>query len=108
MADQPAETPVLDLISRMTADSIEASGLDARTLMLVRMAALVALDAPPASYVMNLGVAGEAGVSEDEVQGVVAAVAPIVGTSRVVAAAGKMVKAFDLKLGLDEVAELGD
>jgi len=28
MADQTTETPVLDLLARMTAASIEASGLD--------------------------------------------------------------------------------
>ena len=46
MADQPSETPVLDLLTSMTADSMEASSLDAETLMLVRIAALVAVDAP--------------------------------------------------------------
>ena len=43
----------------LTADSIEASSLDAETLMLVRIAALVAVDAPPVSYAFNLEVAGE-------------------------------------------------
>jgi 4-carboxymuconolactone decarboxylase len=40
MAEQ-SDTPVLDLLAGMTADSIEASNLDADTLMLVRIAALV-------------------------------------------------------------------
>jgi hypothetical protein len=48
MADQ--ETPVLDVLGAMTAASLEATGLDAKTLLLVRFAALVAVDAPPASY----------------------------------------------------------
>jgi hypothetical protein len=103
MAAQPDETPILDLLARMTADGIEASSLDAETLMLVRLAALVAVDAPPASYLLNLGAAGQSGVDADQVQGVLAAVAPIVGTTRVVSAAGKMVRAFDLKLGLEEL-----
>ena len=47
------QTPVLDLLASMTADSIEASSLDAETLMLVRIAALVAVDAPPISYALN-------------------------------------------------------
>ena len=42
-----ADTPVLDLLASMTADSIEASSLDPETLMLVRIAALVAVDAAP-------------------------------------------------------------
>ena len=54
MADGSVDTPVRDLLEVMTAASIEASGLDARSLMLVRIAALVAVDAPPASYLLNL------------------------------------------------------
>ena len=103
MAEQSGDTPVLDLLARMTADSIEASSLDDQTLMLVRLGALVAVDAPPASYLMNLGAAGDSGVSVEQVQGVVAAVAPIVGTSRALSAIGKMVRAFDLKLDLAEL-----
>ena len=103
MADQPEDTPVLDLLAKMTTDSIDASSLDAQTLMLVRIAAMVAVDAAPASYLMNLGAAGEAGVDADQIQGVLAAVAPIVGTSRVVSATGKLMRAFDLKLDLAEL-----
>ena len=100
MAD---ETPVLDLIAGMTADSIEASDLDPETLMLVRIAALVAVGAPPASYLLNLGAAGELGIGEEQVRGVLAAVAPIVGTPRVVAATGNIVRALGFAL---EMAEL--
>ena len=103
MSAQPDETPILDLLAKMTADGIEASSLDAETLMLVRLGALVAVDAPPASYLLNLGAAGETGVDADQVQGVLAAVAPIVGTTRIVSAAGKMVRAFGLKLDLEEL-----
>lgn len=98
-----SETPVLDLLGSMTADSIEASDLDAETLMLVRIAALIAVDAPPASYLMNLGAAGELGIGEEQVRGVLAAVAPIVGTPRVVAATGNIVRALGFAL---EMAEL--
>jgi alkylhydroperoxidase/carboxymuconolactone decarboxylase family protein YurZ len=90
MASQAGETPVLDLLGKMTLSSFEASSLDESTLMLVRIAALVAVDAPAASYLMNLAVAGEIGVDPDQVQGVLAAVAPIVGSPRVVAATERM------------------
>ena len=53
---------------------------------------------------MNLEAAGKSGVDADQVQGVLAAVAPIVGTARVVSAAGKMVRALDLKLELGDLA----
>ena len=49
MPEQTVETPVLDRLASMTADSIEASSLDGETLMLVRIAALVAVDALPVS-----------------------------------------------------------
>ena len=87
----------------MNADSIEASSLDAKTLMLVRIAALVAMDAPPVSYLLNLKVAGELEIDPEHVHGVFAAVAPIVGTPRVVAAACKMVRALGIELDLEEL-----
>jgi alkylhydroperoxidase/carboxymuconolactone decarboxylase family protein YurZ len=97
------ETPVLDLLSTMTAASLDATNLDADTLMLVRIAALVAVDAPPASYLLNLSAAGDVGVGADEIQDVLAAVAPIVGTPRVVAAAGNILRALGLAVGLEDL-----
>lgn len=105
MSAQPSDTPLLDLLGRMTADSMTTSGLDEQTLMLVRVAALVAVDAPPASYLLNLGAAGEVGVSSEQVMGVLAAIAPIVGTARVGSAAGRMVKALGVAV---ELADLGE
>lgn len=105
MTEQMSETPVLDLLASMTADSIEASGLEADTLMLVRIAALVAVDAPPASYLLNLGAANELGVDAEQVRGVLAAVAPIVGTPRVVAATGNIVRALGFALEQAELEE---
>ena len=65
MADPTTDTPVLDLLASMTADSVEASSLDPEALMLVRIAALVAVDAPPASYLLNLGAAREMGIDPE-------------------------------------------
>ncbi len=100
---ETTETPVLDLLASMTADSIEASSLDAETLMLVRIAALVAVDAPPVSYALNLAAAGDLEIDPEQVRGVFAAIAPIVGTARIASATGKIVRALELEL---EVAEL--
>ena len=44
MTESTSETPVLDLLAGMTADSVVASSLDPATLMLVRVAALVAVE----------------------------------------------------------------
>jgi len=85
MAD---ETPVLDTLADITAASLEHDSLPPRELMLVRLAALIAVDAPPASYLANAVAAAESGISTDDVQGVMIAVAPVVGTARVVSAGG--------------------
>ena len=103
MAGSTSETPVLDLLASMTADSIEASSLDAETLMLVRIAALAAVDAPSISYLMNLEAASELDIDPEQVRGVLAAIAPIVGTARIASATGKIVEA--LAIGI-EIAEI--
>ena len=100
---ETTETPVLDLLAGMTAASIEASSLDPQTLMLVRIAALVAVDAPPVSYAFNLEVAEDLEIDPEQVRGVLAAVAPIVGTARIASATSEIMRAFELEL---EVAEL--
>ena len=107
MTEQTTETPILDLLGDMTTASLEASSLDGSTLMLVRIAALVAVDAPPASYLLNLSAAGEIGVDAEQVTGVLAAVAPIVGGPRVVAATGNIAKALGFAMEIAE-AELDE
>ena len=102
------ETPVLDLLASMTADSIDASSLDAETLMLVRIAALAAVDAPPVSYLLNLGAAGELDIDPERVRGVLAAIAPIVGTARVASATGKIVDALSVAIETVELEEESD
>jgi hypothetical protein len=103
---ESTDTPILDLLTSMTEDSIEASGLDAETLMLVRFAALVAVDAPPASYLLNLAAAKEMGLDAGAAQDVLAAIAPIVGTARTVAAVGKIARALGIAIELAEMAEI--
>ena len=98
MAEPTTETPVLDLLQSMTADSIAASSLDLETLALVRIAALAAVDAPAVSYLLNLEAASEVGIDGEQVRGVLAAIAPIVGTARVASATGKIVDALDVAI----------
>jgi len=105
MPEQPTTTPVLDLLAEMTADSIKATNLDERELMLVRFAALVATDAPPASYLLNIGAAADAGLDSDDARDVLTAIAPIVGTTRTVSALGKIVRALGLAIDIAELAE---
>jgi 4-carboxymuconolactone decarboxylase len=78
--------------------SLERSGLDPRSFALVKIAALIALDAPPASYAWQVANALDAGVSPEDVLGVLRAVAPQVGGPRVVAAAPEIMLALGLSL----------
>lgn len=80
----------------------ESSGLDARTFGLVKIAALVAVDAPPASYLWQVANALDAGASPAEILGVLRAVAPQVGGPRVVAAAPEIMLALGLSLPTDQ------
>src|SRR4051812_17663998 len=105
MAGGSDETPILELLKRMTAASLEATTLEPDALMAARLAALIAVDAPPASYLLNLGAAAEIGVDEAQVRAVLLAVAPIVGTARVVSASGNIVRALGLALDLAELEE---
>lgn len=54
-------------------------GLDPASLILVRLAALIAMVAPPASYLLHIGPAIDSGVTLEQAQDVLVEVAPIVG-----------------------------
>ena len=96
MAD--SETPVLDLLARMTENSVATSSLEPAGIMLARIAALVAVDAPPISYSTNLEAAMEVGIDAEVLRGVLAAIAPIVGTARIASATTNLVEALAVEL----------
>jgi 4-carboxymuconolactone decarboxylase len=102
MSTPQGDTPLLDLLGEMTNASIERSTLDPKTLMLVRIAALASVDAPPVSYLMNLGAGAEVGVEAEDVQQVLIGIAPVVGTARVASAAGKMTRALGFAIAVAE------
>ena len=94
------EAPVLEALADITAVSVARSELDAQPLLLVRLAALIAVDAPAASYLLHVGPAAEVGVTLELVQDVLVAAAPIVGTARTLSAAAKIVEALGLAIEL--------
>jgi len=98
----PDDTPVLDTIADMTAASIARCGLDDDQLILVRLAALAAVDARPVSYLAHIGPSVEAGVTLEQVQDVLVAVAPIIGTARVMAAAEHIAEALGFAIAVAE------
>ncbi|MEV6205625.1 carboxymuconolactone decarboxylase [Kitasatospora sp. NPDC051914] len=95
-----SETPVLDTLAAMTIDSIERCQMDENMLILTRIAALAAMDAPAISYLAHIGPAVEANVTANQLQDVLVAVAPIVGTARVMSAAGHIAEALGIAIAV--------
>lgn len=81
----------------------QESHLDDRSFALVKIAALVALDAAPASYLWQVAQALDAGVTPREILGTLLAIAPQVGAPRVVAAAPEIMLALDLELPSEDI-----
>jgi alkylhydroperoxidase/carboxymuconolactone decarboxylase family protein YurZ len=103
--DMTEGSPLLDTLAEMTAASIAHVDLDDRELMLVRVAGLVAVDAPPASYLLNLGPAAESGLTLEDARSVLVALAPIVGGPRVVAAAASITAALGYALAIEDALD---
>jgi alkylhydroperoxidase/carboxymuconolactone decarboxylase family protein YurZ len=82
----------------MRAEMQRKSGLDPRTFALVKIAALIALDAPPASYLWQVSNALDEGASPGDLIGVLLAIAPQVGGPKTVAAAPELMVALGLAL----------
>lgn len=93
-----SEEGLVSSLLEMQLNNLEASDLDPRTYSLVKIAALIALDAPPASYVAQVAFARDAGVTPEEMLNVLVAVAPQVGLPRAVAAAPELMLALGLEL----------
>jgi 4-carboxymuconolactone decarboxylase len=94
-----------ELIDRLLADPAEneaASRLDGKTHALVRVAALVAIDAPPPSYLDAIASAHRCRATSEEIVGCLIAILPTVGVPRVVSASPKV----GLALGYDVDAAL--
>ena len=101
-----AETPVLDALGEMIAASVEHNSLSPREFMLARLAALIAVDAPPVSF-SNASALEESGVTSEDIQGVMIAVAPVVGAPRAMAAGGHILRALGIAVAMAD-AEMAD
>jgi len=75
----------------------DTPALDDKTRALVRLAGLIALEAAPASYQWGVASAVAAGATDEEIVGVLVAVAPVVGMVR----AGSAAPALALAVGCD-------
>ncbi|MGC5006433.1 carboxymuconolactone decarboxylase [Streptomyces sp. NBC_01762] len=97
-----SDAPVLDTITAMTIDSIERCHMDQRSLVLSRIAALVAMDAPAISYLAHIDPAMKSEFTVEQLQDLLVAIAPVVGTARVMSAAGHIAQAFGVALAVAE------
>ena len=102
------ETPVLDTLADITAASLEHNSLPLRELMLVRIAGLIAVDAPAASYLANAAAATDSGITAEDIQAVMIGVAPVVGTPRVVSAGGNILRALGFAIDVADAETAGE
>ena len=79
--------------------NVTLAGIDSRSHALARVAALIALDAAPASYMSAVQAGVDAGATYDEIVGTLIAVMPIVGVARIVAAAPNLALALGYDVG---------
>jgi 4-carboxymuconolactone decarboxylase len=101
-ADLNERMPVLEELLTMTAESMERSGLEVDSYLKVRIAALAAMGAPPMSWLMNLSAAEGAGLTLADVQAILVAIAPVIGTARTMAAAGNALRALGLAADVND------
>ena len=96
------DNPVLDTLTDMTAASVEHNSLSPREFMLARLAAMVAVDAPPISYFVSASAIEESGMTAEDIQGVMIAVAPVTGAPRVMSAGGHILRALGIAVAVAE------
>jgi alkylhydroperoxidase/carboxymuconolactone decarboxylase family protein YurZ len=85
-------------------DPAATAALDPRTAALLQVAVMVAIGSPAVCLEWSAGRALAAGASEDEIAGVLLAIAPVVGLGRVVCAAPDVAIAlgYDIAAALEE------
>ena len=102
------DNPVLDTLTDMTAASVDHNSLSPREFMIARLAAMVAVDAPPISYFVSASVIEESGMTAEDIQGVMIAVAPVTGAPRVMSAGGHILRALGIAVAVAETEMAAD
>jgi 4-carboxymuconolactone decarboxylase len=102
-AFEQGEALVLDTLAEMNLNALELSGLDEKSYTMIQIAGLVAMDALPVSYAMTLEAATDL-LEVADLQAVLVALAPVVGSAQLAAAASNVFDSF-LDTASDTVAE---
>jgi len=103
-----SERPLLDTLADMTAASLSRANLPDRELMLVRLAGLIAVDAPPSSYLLNIGPAIDSGLTLEDAQSVLVLLAPIIGAPAALDAAANIATGLGLALDIAVALDADD
>lgn len=92
------------ITSLMSESDSESDALDRRTSSLLRLAALIAVDADTSAYQCEVRDAISAGVTPEQITGTLAVVARIAGSSLLMSAAPKLALAlgYDVDAGLED------
>jgi 4-carboxymuconolactone decarboxylase len=98
------DTAVYEFLADTSLNTLEQSGLDPKTYTLVRIAALVAMDAAPVSYAITVEAAMEV-LEPDDIRSVLIALAPVVGSARIAAASSNILDAYFDETDDDEVED---
>jgi 4-carboxymuconolactone decarboxylase len=99
-----ADDAFFETLLARESSNVAQSHLDRKTHALVRLGALVAVDATSPSYMWTVETARRSGATDDEIVGCLIAALPAVGVANIVAAAPKLA----LALGYDVAAALED
>ncbi len=98
---------VLESLTDLELDTLESSGLDEKIYTMLRVAALIAMDAPPVSYEMNVDTASGI-LDPEELRSILIALAPVIGSARAASAAATILDAFFVDADVDEIEEAAD
>ncbi len=92
------ENAIAELVSIRLTEAVHTSDLDAKTLALVNIAAVIATGGDDSSYLLHVTAALDAGASVDEITGVLTGIGPNVGVFKMVSAADPLATALGVNL----------
>ena len=92
----------VELLVHIDVSEFPGTGLDPRTHALVRLASLIALQSSPMSFEWGVTAALAAGATDEQIVGVLVAVAPVVGVARLNRASVDIATAVGYDLDLPE------